>query len=93
MKPFLLKISVANAGSCEEAESVYQAIQDNLKNAECYRLRPSGRFGGAAIEFVAILQSAAAVAGIASFLYTVWKDHRKKGQLCICIDPEEMFRL
>jgi hypothetical protein len=88
LKPFVLKVSVANSGSSEEAESVYEAIQENLKDAECYRLRPLDGFGGAAIDFVAILQSAAAIAGIANFVYNVWKNHRKNGQLYVCVDPE-----
>jgi len=35
----------------------------------------------AAIEFVVILSSAAAIATIANFLYNVWKDNRDKGHL------------
>lgn len=85
-KPLLLKISVANPTS-PESDSVYSTIENGLKDAECYRLGRS-KVTAAAIEFLVILTSAAAVATIANFLYNVWKDNRDKGELYIAIDPD-----
>jgi len=70
-----------------EANEVYKAIEDGLEKAECYRL-DSSKVTAAAIEFVVILTSAAAIATIANFLYNVWKDNRDKGQLYVYVNPD-----
>lgn len=86
-KSLVLKISVANPSSIEGADDVYASIENGLESAECYRLDRS-KVTAAAIEFVVILTSAAAIATIANFLYNVWKDQRDKGQLYVCVNPD-----
>jgi len=71
-----------------EVDDVYNAIENKLKSGECYRLDRS-KVTGAAIEFIVILTSAAAVATIANFLYQIWKDHKDKGQLYVAVDPDK----
>lgn len=86
--PLLLKICVANPSSGAKVDEVYRAIEDHLENAQCYRLDRS-KVTAAAIDFVVILSSAAAITTIASFLYRIWKDHRDKGELFVTIDPDK----
>jgi hypothetical protein len=86
-KPLVLKISVANPSSVEGADDVYASIENGLEGAECYRLDRS-KVTAAAIEFVVILSSAAAIATIANFLYNVWKDNRDKGHLYVYLNPD-----
>jgi len=85
--PLILKISVANPSFSAKVDDVYRDIENSLEGVECYRL-DSSKVTAAAIEFVVVLSSVAAVATIANFLYNIWKDHRDKGQLYVAIDPD-----
>ena len=85
--PLMLKISVANPPRSEEVDDVYEAIENKVEGAECYRLNVSG-VTAAAIEFLLILSSVANVATIAGLLYQIWKDHKEKGQLYVAVDPD-----
>lgn len=85
--PLLLKISVANSKvSSKDVDKIYEDIERNLEGAQCYHLDRT-KVTAAAIEFVAILTSAAAIATIANVLYQVWKRHRDEGQLYVAVDP------
>ena len=91
--PLMLKISVAIPPNLEEAIVVYRAIGENVEeNAQCYRLDET-KVTAAAIEFVVILSSAAAIATIANALYQIWKDHKENGQLYVAVIRREMFTL
>jgi len=87
-----LKISVADPSPSAKVDDVYRDIESSLNDSECYRLDGS-KVTAAAIEFVVILLSAAAIATIANFLYNVWKDHRDKGQLYVAVDPDKDIQI
>jgi hypothetical protein len=94
-KQLALKISVANPTCGFEVSEVYDELENELLNAEVYRLE-STKVTFVAIEFVAILGDVGSVASIAAFLFYIYDTRirpKKRNQkdtcgLYIAIDPE-----
>ena len=86
--PLLIKICAADLSDGKQVDNIYQLIQENPNVTECYRLDGS-KVTAAAVDFVIILTSVAATMEIASFLYQLWKDYQKKGQMYVGLNSKK----
>ena len=63
------------APSGDDAHEFYEAVARAGSGYRAYAFRPSGGgIGGAALDFYIMLEGAAAVAGIASFIWTLYRE-------------------
>jgi RNA binding exosome subunit len=83
----VLKICFANLRQGAKSESMYEEIEKRITEAEVYRLDKS-KATAAAIELALVLHATVAIATVTNLLYTIWKDHKKEGQLYVAADPE-----
>ena len=83
-------------------EEIYDFIEGNAEEFECYRLAPAhpGTIRAAAIDFFIVLYSSASVASLASFLWLVYEKviARRKNEegdagIIVTLDPERGLQL